>query len=235
MSDSTTPQAPTGKSLASVYQYFDRSGVLIYIGVTSRGLGRNIEHAKSKEWWPFVARQEVEHYQNYEQALQAEKALIKAFRPPFNKQHNPLHRELRARYLYSALTPEENDDKMAFQRLYQRLDHKLPLAVMPERNKKNVFTLVSLPEHYIITQALESSNLPFGAVNTATGRRFGIIQSMEMFGGSVLLRGKLFGDIPVSLDNMVAKLKVVSLKKPVACLVTSVWADMVKETGMAKL
>lgn len=43
----THSSAPT-----SVYQYFDRWGTLIYVGVTSRQTTRQGEHVKSKDWGP---------------------------------------------------------------------------------------------------------------------------------------------------------------------------------------
>jgi predicted GIY-YIG superfamily endonuclease len=82
----------------SVYRYYDAIDTLIYVGITNAGTARNQQHNKDKEWWPFVARQDVEHYENRDTAHQREVALIQAARPPFNVQHNPQHEEIRGAY-----------------------------------------------------------------------------------------------------------------------------------------
>lgn len=83
----------------SVYLFYDKDGVLLYVGITARGIARQGEHNSAKEWWPFVARQEVEHYPNRKHAAGRERGLIRRYRPPFNKQHNPDHEITRAAYL----------------------------------------------------------------------------------------------------------------------------------------
>lgn len=86
MTDSTTP--------TSVYKYYDKRDMLIYVGITSRAMKRNTEHNLTKQWWPHVVRQDVEHYPTRARALAQEKRLIQKHLPPFNKQHNPSHAEL---------------------------------------------------------------------------------------------------------------------------------------------
>lgn len=88
-----------GGTPTSLYFYYDRNDLLLYVGITKRGISRNFEHNSTQEWWPFVARQEVEHHPTREGAAAAEKNLIKQMRPVFNKQHNPAHHELREAYL----------------------------------------------------------------------------------------------------------------------------------------
>lgn len=87
------------ESPTSLYLYYDSNGLLLYVGVTKRGVSRNHEHSATQEWWPFVARQEVEHFDTRREALVAEKATIQRLRPPFNKQHNPDHHLTREAYL----------------------------------------------------------------------------------------------------------------------------------------
>jgi hypothetical protein len=95
----TTPptQDPT-----SVYLYYDAHGVLIYVGITRRGLRRQGEHNATKEWWPFVAQQKVEHFTSRDAAMDRERSLIEVHNPPFNKQHNRVHRQVREAYLLFA-------------------------------------------------------------------------------------------------------------------------------------
>ncbi len=84
----------------SVYLYYDHYDFLIYVGVTSRGITRNREHNTTKEWWSFVARQEVEHFASRPEALKRERGLIRGHLPPFNTQHNSDHMNARIAYLH---------------------------------------------------------------------------------------------------------------------------------------
>ena len=59
----------------SVYKYFDRSNLLLYVGITSRGVQRQSEHNSDKPWWNYVASQQIEHFSTREEALQREKDL----------------------------------------------------------------------------------------------------------------------------------------------------------------
>lgn len=83
----------------SVYKYFDRHGILIYVGITGAGSARNKQHNSDKAWWICVEKQDVEHFDTRAAAHQREVELIETHRPPFNKQHNPEHDELRAAYI----------------------------------------------------------------------------------------------------------------------------------------
>lgn len=83
----------------SLYRYYDGRGILLYVGITGRGATRNHEHNMSKAWWPFVLHQDVTHYHTRGEALDAERAAIRRFRPPFNTQHNPGHELTRAAYM----------------------------------------------------------------------------------------------------------------------------------------
>lgn len=83
----------------SVYKYYDRANILIYVGITNGGILRNRQHNDSNEWWKFVAKQEVEHFKSRGLAHEREVVLIEQFRPPFNKQHNKDHEAVRRYYL----------------------------------------------------------------------------------------------------------------------------------------
>ena len=82
----------------SLYLYFDQHDILIYVGITGRGVSRNSEHGL-KSWWPYVCRQEVRHFESRDAAATAERALIRKHCPPFNTQHNPASGRVRAAYL----------------------------------------------------------------------------------------------------------------------------------------
>lgn len=91
--------SPVGASApASVYLYYDKRGLLIYVGITSRGVQRQRQHNADKEWWKYVTRQEVAHFQTRKAALLRERELIQKHRPPFNRQHNPTYKYSRRAY-----------------------------------------------------------------------------------------------------------------------------------------
>ena len=92
------PSIATAPTPTSVYLYFDALDVLIYVGVTSRGTQRQREHNGDKEWWQFVSRQEVRHFDTRAEALAEERRLIVKHLPPFNRSHNPSHVQARAAY-----------------------------------------------------------------------------------------------------------------------------------------
>ena len=100
---------PDGPGTTSVYLYRDSLHRLIYVGVTGRGIARQVEHNRDKAWWPYVARQDIEHYPTRGEAVERERYLIATFRPPFNAQHNPESGQARAAYEATAQfipTPE---------------------------------------------------------------------------------------------------------------------------------
>lgn len=106
-SQSTTRTATSAElSPTSVYRYYDSAGVLLYVGITSRGPQRNSEH-QTKKWWRFVVRQVVDHHPTRGAAELAEADLIRRFNPPFNTIHNPWAREARAAYLAYRTQPQE--------------------------------------------------------------------------------------------------------------------------------
>lgn len=120
--------ALAGAEPTSVYRYYDQIGVLIYVGITRQGMGRNVQHNGKAEWWPFVARQEVDHLPSRAAALIREKELIRGHRPPFNKQHNPDHAEMRATYLAYAISYSAQMTNP--QELFQRSGKSLPLDIL---------------------------------------------------------------------------------------------------------
>lgn len=140
---------------ASVYQYFDANGVLLYVGMTSRGDARNVEHNKSKDWWPHVASQSVSHFGSRATALEVERELISAFAPPFNVQHNARHEQARSHYLRkhvsvaNVLPPD----------LYRMLGRELPLHTVKNDKSRQLLTLASSPAHWAIT-----GNMRIGSV-----------------------------------------------------------------------
>jgi hypothetical protein len=83
----------------SVYRYLDADGVLIYVGITNRGVQRQAEHVAHSKWWRFVCTQDVEHYDDRPTAERRERLLIEKHQPPFNVTHNAEHKRRLTAYL----------------------------------------------------------------------------------------------------------------------------------------
>lgn len=172
----TTPR-PT-----SVYRYYDKSGLLLYVGITSRGTARQSEHNRDKEWWRFVARQSVEHFGTRDEAEKRERSLIGHFRPPFNRQHNPFHAEMRELYLAAsasgALRRRPKSEVMAE---LGRVRHRLPLNVVKMSRERAI--LVAEPDHGDLVAALEVRR----AVPLMAGKKIGGLVDLSMVGDRAML------------------------------------------------
>jgi hypothetical protein len=73
----------------AAYRLHDESGLLLYIGAAVDPAVRFAKHAATKEWWPLVARREIQWHQDRESALTAEKAAIRAEHPARNVTYTP--------------------------------------------------------------------------------------------------------------------------------------------------
>ncbi|AEV86714.1 hypothetical protein ACWT_5697 [Actinoplanes sp. SE50] len=73
-----------------LYRFYDRTGVLLYVGITVDFADRMATHAKEKDWWVRVDRSatQVDYYDSRRAALDAEREAIKAEKPLENDQHN---------------------------------------------------------------------------------------------------------------------------------------------------
>lgn len=140
---------PTGDDTpTSVYRYYDKLGILLYVGITRTGIARNVQHNRSAQWWPMVVRQEVEHLASRTAARAREKDLIQEYRPPFNVQHNVDHQSLRDAYLGLAVANVPADDIRA---MLRRLNRTLPVTFVKREDGRYLRTL---PEHLCVAQVL---------------------------------------------------------------------------------
>lgn len=135
----------------SVYRYYDRFGILLYVGITSRSTSRNQEHNKSKIWWHYVAWQEVDHYPSREVAHRHEVELIEKFAPPFNVQHNRDHARMKLAYL-AVIEEIDSAHERDPRNLLERLNRKLPFEVV--RHEGSRMMLRSQATHVAITARL---------------------------------------------------------------------------------
>jgi hypothetical protein len=167
-----TKQGPT-----SVYLYFDRSNILLYVGITSRGAMRQREHNTDKGWWPYVARQQVEHYPSRAGALQRERELIALLAPPFNFMHNP-DRDAREAYLRLAETGP----------LKEAPGMWIPMRV--GLREDDLFVLVTSAEYSALAGTLSFKN-PF--IVSASKRKVRDVTARRV-GSAVAIRMRVAGD-----------------------------------------
>lgn len=212
-----TPSAPS-PTKASVYRYYDAQGVLLYVGFTQRGLARNLEHAIGKEWWPFVHRQEVDHFPTPEQALAAERRLIGAHRPPFNRQHNPDYAGMRSAYLQAVALGDEAHllDELT---LYAQLRHRIPLTQIQDSVDPRNLILMSDPAHWRLARTLVLPH-PVPVRPTIGGGSVGGVQLAEACGHRMVLRGRL--KTVIAVTQWKASLKITSCKAPVSAFIKSI-------------
>lgn len=197
----------------SVYRYYDAADVLIYVGITDRATSRNLEHYAKAEWWQYVVRQDVEHLPSRSAALALEKQLILAHRPPFNKQHNAFHVEMRDIYLAFAAGLHGGADE-PFLDQYQRLGKRIPLRVVEPRNPETgVVVLATLPFHAPVAQTINPrlAKLPrFMYESTRAGR----VCAIEHQGKTTVLQAMVRRDTP-AFSSAFATIVITSLKKPI--------------------
>ena len=140
-----------GHEPTSLYRYFDKNGVLLYVGITGRGIARNAEHNKTQPWWQYVARQEVDHFRSRDEALSAERITIETYRPPFNQRHNPEWPEVRDAYL--ALVATNRVPRVTVQAQIKRLGRCLPAHQLDFDGNRWLFS--TRPEHRPIVEAFD--------------------------------------------------------------------------------
>jgi predicted GIY-YIG superfamily endonuclease len=75
-----------------VYLLHDDNDAPLYVGVTDSPTRRFRQHAKTKPWWPLVARRTLVKFSDRASALLWESALIEALFPQFNRT-GEMHRQ----------------------------------------------------------------------------------------------------------------------------------------------
>ena len=73
-----------------LYRFFDRAGVLLYVGITVDFNKRKQQHARYKSWWPRVDHDatQIEHYNGQRAVLDAEREAIENEKPLENDRYN---------------------------------------------------------------------------------------------------------------------------------------------------
>lgn len=68
----------------TLYRLYDADGQLLYVGIAVDTERRFAEHAKTKPWWPQVARTDLDHHRYRTDAQDAERAAIRTECPLHN-------------------------------------------------------------------------------------------------------------------------------------------------------
>ncbi|WIC40283.1 GIY-YIG endonuclease [Gordonia phage Holliday] len=71
-----------------LYRFYNRAGVLLYVGITDNPLRRWKEHSKSKPWWPEVSQLTQDWYPDRASVEAAERHFIVNEHPKYNIVHN---------------------------------------------------------------------------------------------------------------------------------------------------
>lgn len=79
---------PVGSGEHFVYKLFDERGRLLYVGMTSRGPSRLVEHHRKKPWFGDVAEVTFERFETRSLAAKHERDTILRSAPLYNVQHN---------------------------------------------------------------------------------------------------------------------------------------------------
>jgi hypothetical protein len=78
-----TGRSGTKEAVAVLYRHFNDDGVLLYVGVSKKGLSRLAQH-QSSPWFREIAMTTFEHFVAYEWALAAERDAIEKEDPLYN-------------------------------------------------------------------------------------------------------------------------------------------------------
>lgn len=72
-----------------LYRFFDKDGILLYVGISNTWYQRFHDHERKAGWFSKVASSTFEWHENRESVEAAELLAIKTENPVFNKAHNP--------------------------------------------------------------------------------------------------------------------------------------------------
>lgn len=84
----------------ALYRFFDRSDVLLYVGITVDMGARFKKHGGDKPWWPQIDHIGIEWFETRQEALEAERNAITEEQPLYNTTHNSFIAE-------GPITPEQ--------------------------------------------------------------------------------------------------------------------------------
>lgn len=210
----------SGDEPTSVYLYRDCNGMLIYVGITARSVTRNLEHNKTKEWWGFVTRQEVEHYETRQKALAREATLIAHHSPPFNIQQNPNHEAMRAAYL---LFRSVDKDVRSPEQIFRETMGFIPLHKFSITN--DVVVLRCNPEHFSLVSILKSPPGRFMPMVMLNQKKVGIVKDVKEAGAFFWFKLSIRKWVSVANGAMLRVKRVNALKPELGFRMSKIWIN----------
>lgn len=179
------------ESAASVYRYYDENNVLLYVGYTTQGPRRNHQHAADKAWWPYVARQEVDHFDTVDDAKRREVELIRHYRPPFNKQHNPDSASLADAYLKMAEIPF-GGSRFTLVEILKGNAKQLPTNVVLQN--KSQLVVSAAPQYLELSRLVAEQGM--GGKVYYNGQNIGRITKVSNQDGALIVSAQLRHPVP---------------------------------------
>lgn len=80
-----TTAFPDNSGGGAVYRHFNKSGELLYVGVTGCAARRTLQHLTGSDWRKEIARIDVEWFESLAEAREAEALAIRTERPKCNR------------------------------------------------------------------------------------------------------------------------------------------------------
>lgn len=139
---------PRHAGRTAIYRLYDKTGQLLYIGISHKPDVRWGQHSEEKEWWPEVDRRDVEWLATRASAERAELAAITAEKPLHNKAGTiattvnsvggktptrPIRVGLPLWAAFGNATAEQGSDRSATLRAFIAWYLRRPGAELPER------------------------------------------------------------------------------------------------------
>jgi hypothetical protein len=83
------PVRPNTRDNNTLYRFYDKHGVLIYVGITCSLNDRIRQHSQYQVWWREVVDAKFEHFDSRAQLEDAELQAIRSERPRYNRRGLP--------------------------------------------------------------------------------------------------------------------------------------------------
>jgi predicted GIY-YIG superfamily endonuclease len=103
----------------ALYRFYDETGALLYVGISSDPGRRFAQHRSDKPWWHAITEIRVQPMPSRKAALKAEREAIKNERPRFNVAHNEILRALPKQTSTLEVLVERASDLLALKSRYQ--------------------------------------------------------------------------------------------------------------------
>jgi excinuclease UvrABC nuclease subunit len=105
------------KNPCYLYRHFDKSGNLLYIGISMSVLNRIIQHERSAKWFSNLGHITIQEFESRALAEQAERIVIKTEKPPYNI----VHKDKVKQRISKAVRRREQEMREKYPKFYEAL------------------------------------------------------------------------------------------------------------------